>query len=1615
MFVEVSVNGGADWAGERGAIFFYTRCPAGSYCPASTPIPIPCPRGAFCSGAGGGGGDFNYTLCQPGTYQPLVGQAGCLPSPVGYFAPDFGLAAPFPCPAGSVCDSTGISGASAAGEGMAACPPGHFCLSGTRTSNFSDFRVAERPFPCPAGFYCGAGALSGVSIANNFSTPQPCYGGYLCEPGSNTPQGSGPCPSGNYCPSGLLVPCPPRTYCPNVANTEPKPCLPGSYNDEYGQSTCKQCPLGTVCPGFTRLLPVLCPAGYVCDSIGLPLPINLCPAGHYCFNNTVTSDPLAPLDVVSLLRNFPTSLAPLVNTSTLRPLPCSPGTYCLQGVGNSTTASGLYFNPQPCTAGSFCEWGTGTGTATSSGTSVAAPMLPCPVGSYCPLGTYIPIPVPRGSFAAGTGNAQYALCLPGTYSPYNGFGSCLSCPAGYECPNAGMYTPIICAAGSYRSRRDSITCLPCPSGSWSPYRGLTDGALCIPCNPGLVCSVVGMTNNKPYGQQGQLVTLNDQLHLADCALTPPGPGCYQVALQPLGQAQLCPEGFVCDAMTSVATSNKCPDGYVCGLGTTPESQFANPCPAGYSCPAGSTYQARTQFQCLPCFYCPEGTGLILPRCPTGTFSASAANRVSNCTADQITFWRVNPLKSSLMALVVPLTNVTNSTATDFAYPPPPPPDTSNQTAPAQYAAAAAARAFLDTYASCSPLNFGGLHAALVVANQAVVMDQVGVPLVYFTVPRDYTLKMRFDFRAISSELVYGSHYEISIFINDDTQQGQCAVADYVTVPCPLWDTTTQQAVSGGDVETKCPVGTNALEMPWWLANTAGTIVNKKNIIELWMVANDEVKVRVEVRMLDGRFQEANRASFSDTLCVDLVGPSRGASAPNSSFHIVMQDPGSVGGGYMPPLNLPLVSSSSSDGSFQRSRTENWADCSLFTSLVGHPLCRIVTPLVTLGFNSSVSSEYLLALRYWDAELAALIAALTASSSGNASTTASRRSLLQSLPPPPLPPSPPSPPPSPPSPLLSNASLLSPPPAPPMPPPSPPISLAVLIQDVSDALGSPLADVVRLDSISTAVPDVFAAPDNVQGSLSSFNPFSQAGYPLLALDFIPYFSSCRGFDSNIFLYNVLENPWAQNPLLSGVSYGTAGCALVPPNETIFIQQWRPDITAATADTCDITFTCVLQDLAETAGGLSKWYQSPGDVLFYITPIEEPIDKLFAASAAAGSTTTPPQDFSFFTAGLATNGLMQVKFVPASGSYAAGTAPKTVVFDIEYFQKTQTDKRIITTGVTMDGYTSETGHDGLYTLEFTYTPMSWFTLLNSFAFDVVFYAALFVGIGMISVFIMYGFWSVCRAFTRLRNPPKFEMSKLMGLLVEAQLPGVVLALIPFYACELSVGQLFSNTIFTFFQTFNDNIDTYLDGPASQLAIDGRVACSFIIFGAYLNWCATVLLLPKAPPEIAEGLLDAARGGEDGGEEEEEAFATPTFWRRSHFMSCTMLQVVFELILTEFSYCTTYNTYLYPVWFAMKWYHFALEKIQGQLLVDVLLGCANSSFSEIVEGFVTIAANLFTDFALSYLLDVLYDTFEMTFLETGIELCFVWAAEIRKHLERQYYRLRKQTVVEQVRAAA
>ena len=188
--VRVSMNG-QDYTSTMVAIDV-VACPNGASCLATQSLP--CAPGAQCIGQLGS----NQTQCPAGTYQPEGGRSGCVPCTRGSFCPAPGRSAPKQCVAGMVCSLQGLAFPDRL------CPPGHFCPPGVQTSNPESQLHLERPLACPENTWCAAGVATNISEVGNFRTPQPCLSGFVCFRGSASPQGSGPCPTGYYCPPNSL-------------------------------------------------------------------------------------------------------------------------------------------------------------------------------------------------------------------------------------------------------------------------------------------------------------------------------------------------------------------------------------------------------------------------------------------------------------------------------------------------------------------------------------------------------------------------------------------------------------------------------------------------------------------------------------------------------------------------------------------------------------------------------------------------------------------------------------------------------------------------------------------------------------------------------------------------------------------------------------------------------------------------------------------------------------------------------------------------------------------------------------------------------------------------------------------------------------------------------------------------------------------------------------------------------------------------------------------------------------------------------------------------------------------------------------------------------------------
>ncbi|XP_051895656.1 multiple epidermal growth factor-like domains protein 11 [Pristis pectinata] len=233
-------------------------CPSGHFCPNGTAFPLGCPAGTYnvlegqstCRPCVEGyfcpsnTSSYENNICSPGHYCPSgTGSKDKFPCPRGTYNRQSGRISILdcvPCDAGHYCEQVGqedVTGLCAAGyycmrmvttptpnDGIsgAACPPGHFCVSG-----------ATAPQPCPVGYYSNSSQNSGMEDC------LPCPPGFSCDrKGLTSP--SQACDAGFYCPSAqnssrpAPFVCAKGNRCPQ-GSAEQQPCSSGTYQDQVGQ------------------------------------------------------------------------------------------------------------------------------------------------------------------------------------------------------------------------------------------------------------------------------------------------------------------------------------------------------------------------------------------------------------------------------------------------------------------------------------------------------------------------------------------------------------------------------------------------------------------------------------------------------------------------------------------------------------------------------------------------------------------------------------------------------------------------------------------------------------------------------------------------------------------------------------------------------------------------------------------------------------------------------------------------------------------------------------------------------------------------------------------------------------------------------------------------------------------------------------------------------------------------------------------------------------------------------------------------------------------------------------------------------------------------------------
>ena len=529
-----------------------------------------------------------------------------------------------------------------------------------------------------------------------------------------------------------------------------------------------------------------------------------------------------------------------------------------------------------------------------------------------------------------------------------------------------------------------------------------------------------------------------------------------------------------------------------------------------------------------------------------------------------------------------------------------------------------------------------------------------------------------------------------------------------------------------------------------------------------------------------------------------------------------------------------------------------------------------------------------------------------------------------------------------------------------------IELAEIEASGAEIVSIDTADVEMTDDVIIEESGEMHVPDVLEKSEFIFvEDYWVDDRPLLAVDYLPFFSGCRGFDSHIYFYYLTETVWTE--IEDFVNYGK--CDLVEPEKTIFIDPWAPQVQVAIADACEVEIQCFYEENFREAAANTRWFEVEGEILFHVTQEAEGPEKLFEASILANDQSEPQVNLGAYTSSVATQESIPVSFGPEEGiEVAKGVIPTEIAIDISYYQTSPTDKRMIQIEGTYSEYVNAKKHDGTYLLTITTSALGWFDLLNFFAFPEIFYIALFLALGMISVAIIAAFWAVNRIFTTLKDPPRFKFTPYLKIMTQGPVQGIFLSMLPFFLAQVGVRQVM--TSITFFTQFPINIDDFgreIDSDVVKMATDGRIALAFLTIACYMMSCTSQILVPSVDDS-----------DEDDMDQKNKAMVKPEQWKRSHFIIANILINITNLALMEFSYTDTYGIFFFTVFLLMKVFHLLLEMNAEAFLGDVMLVTPISVGLAMTSGLVTIAADDFTDFTMGYYLELIISSLEFVYLD-------------------------------------
>ncbi|CAM9190967.1 unnamed protein product, partial [Laminaria digitata] len=288
-----------------------------------------------------------------------------------------------------------------------------------------------------------------------------------------------------------------------------------------------------------------------------------------------------------------------------------------------------------------------------------------------------------------------------------------------------------------------------------------------------------------------------------------------------------------------------------------------------------------------------------------------------------------------------------------------------------------------------------------------------------------------------------------------------------------------------------------------------------------------------------------------------------------------------------------------------------------------------------------------------------------------------------------------------------------------------------------------------------------------------------------------------------------------------------------------------------------------------------------------------------------------------------------------------------------------------------------------------------------------------------------WGINRLLTKLRHPPNFHGSILFHIVAEAPTEGVMLALVPTVLTVIFVWCWFGENSFTASSdpvnfpsavnfegitgSWQDNLALTTDRVLTYRT--GRVGMCLIAAMIYISLTSVKLFVPDWTEEDkAEVDANIAKDIYYNDEDEDQLPPSPVFapmqWKRAHLLWASIAMQCLLLGIWEFSYSNTFAVHVYMFIVGFKLAQMFMDLVLEGLLREHLMVAPLLVVVGITEQLVTMGAEDFKDFVVSFFVELSVMMLERLYLDPGVKEMSKLYPRWRMMWRRRFSRHRRMT---------